>query len=108
MHYFVVTLPEVSDLRFDWDEAKNDANQTKHGVSFEEARTVFSDDHALFLGDPDHSEVEDRFLLLGLSSLLRTLVVCHCFRDQEDLIRIISARKANPEERALYNRRWKR
>jgi len=96
----------VSDLRFEWDKAKNDSNQSKHSVSFEEAQTVFSDEHALFVGDPDHSESEDRFLLLGLSSLLRTLVVCHCYRDQEDLIRIISARKANPEERALYNRRW--
>lgn len=98
----------VSDLRFAWDEAKNESNHRKHGVSFEEAQTVFSDDHALFLGDPDHSDREDRFLLLGLSSLLRTLVVCHCFRDEEDLIRIISARKANPEERTLYNRRWTR
>lgn len=60
------------------------------------------------MGDPDHSDNEDRFLLLGLSSLLRMLVVCHCYRDREDLIRIISARKANPEERALYDRRWKR
>ena len=98
----------VSDLRFDWDEAKNDGNQRKHGVSFEEAQTVFSDEHALFMGDPDHSDPEDRFLLLGLSSLLRTLVVCHCYRDREDLVRIISARKANSEERALYNRRWTR
>ena len=98
----------MSDLRFDWDEAKNEGNQSKHGVSFEEAQTVFSDDHALFMGDPDHSESEDRFLLLGLSSLLRTLVVCHCYRAPEELIRIISARKANPEERALYNRRWTR
>jgi uncharacterized protein len=98
----------VSELRFAWDEAKNDGNQHKHGVSFEEAQTVFSDESALFIGDPEHSASEDRFLLLGLSSLLRTLVVCHCFRDEEDLIRIISARKANPEERALYNRRWTR
>lgn len=98
----------MSELRFAWDEAKNEKNQQKHGVAFEEAQTVFSDDHALFIGDPEHSDSEDRFLLLGLSSLLRTLVVCHCFRDQEDLIRIISARKANPEERAIYNRRWTR
>lgn len=96
----------MSELCFGWDEAKNEGNQRKHGVSFEEAQTVFSDDHALFMGDPDHSETEDRFVLLGLSSLLRTLVVCHCYRDREDLIRIISARKADPEERALYNRRW--
>lgn len=98
----------MSELSFSWDEAKNEGNQRKHGVSFEEAQTVFSDDHALFMGDPDHSETEDRFVLLGLSSLLRTLVVCHCYRDREDLIRIISARKADPEERALYNRRWTR
>jgi uncharacterized DUF497 family protein len=98
----------VSDLRFDWDNAKSEGNQRKHGVTFEETQTVFSDDHALFMGDPDHSESEDRFVLLGLSSLLRTLVVCHCYRDQEELVRIISARKANPEERALYNRRWAR
>ncbi|HEX6904870.1 MAG TPA: BrnT family toxin [Thermoanaerobaculia bacterium] len=92
--------------RFEWDESKNEGNQRKHGVSFEEAQTVFSDDHALFRGDPDHSDDEDRFLLLGLSSLLRTLVVCHCYRESEDVIRIISARKANSEERAQYNRRW--
>jgi uncharacterized DUF497 family protein len=98
----------VSDLRFAWDAAKNERNQRKHGVTFEEAQTIFSDDHALFMGDPDHSDGEDRFLLLGLSSLLRTLVVCHCFRDEEDLIRIISARKADQEEQALYNRRWTR
>jgi uncharacterized protein len=98
----------MSDLRFAWDEAKSQRNQRKHGVSFEEAQSVFSDDHALFMGDPDHSEGEERFLLLGLSSLLRTLVICHCFRDEEDLIRIISARKADREERALYNRRWTR
>jgi uncharacterized DUF497 family protein len=96
----------VSDLLFDWDEAKNKGNQRKHAVSFEEAQTVFSDDHALFMEDPDHSESEDRFVLLGLSSRLRTLVVCHCHRDREDLIRIISARKADREERALYNHRW--
>lgn len=98
----------VSDLSFDWEEAKDHSNQRKHGVSFEEAQTVFSDDNALFMGDPDHSESEDRFLLLGLSSLLRTLVVCHCYREQEGCIRIISARKANKEERAMYNRRWAR
>jgi hypothetical protein len=98
----------VSDLRFGWDEAKSKSNQRKHGVSFEEAQTVFEDDEALLLGDPEHSESEDRFLLLGLSSTLRTLVVCHCYREHEDLIRIISARKADPEERSQYNRRWRR
>ena len=98
----------MADLRFGWDERKSRGNRRKHGVSFEEAQTVFSDEHALFIADPDHSATEDRFLLLGLSSQLRTLVVCHCYREREDLIRIISARKADSEERALYNRRWTR
>lgn len=88
---------------------KNRENQRKHGVAFEEAETVFSDGHGLFMSDPDHSEDEDedRFILLGLSSALRALVVCHCYRE-EDVVRIISARKANPPERKQYNQRWKR
>ena len=97
----------MADLRFEWDPEKNRENQRKHGVSFEEAETVFSDDHGLFMSDPDHSEDEDRFILLGLSSALRALVVCHCYRGEE-VVRIISARKANPSERRQYNRRWKR
>jgi uncharacterized DUF497 family protein len=95
----------VAELRFDWDERKNTANQRKHGVSFEEAQTVFYDDRALLIEDPD--ETEDRFVLLGLSLALRTLVVCHCYREQDSLIRIISARKANRSERAEYEERWK-
>ena len=98
----------MAGLRFDWDAAKARVNLRKHGVSFEEARTVFFDEHALFMDDPEHSEDEERFLLLGLSIRLRTLVVCHCFRDQEDLIRIISARRANRNEQAEYNRRLPR
>jgi uncharacterized DUF497 family protein len=97
----------MSQLRFDWDPRKNAVNKRKHGVSFEEAVTVFSDEHALFMRDPDHSSEEDRFLLLGLSSMLRTLVVCHCFRESDDLVRIISARKATRSERGHYNRRWR-
>jgi hypothetical protein len=97
----------VAELRFDWDERKNSANQRKHGVSFEEARTVFYDDRALLIKDPDEREDEDRFLLLGLSLALRTLVVCHCYREQDEVIRIISARKANRSERAQYEERWK-
>jgi uncharacterized protein len=96
----------VADLRFTWDERKNESNKRKHGISFEEAKTVFADDHALLIADPDHSESEDRFLLLGLSAALRTLVVCHALREQGDLIRIISVRKADRLERAAYNRRW--
>ncbi len=74
-------------------------------MSFDEAATVFSDEHALLIADPDHSEAEDRFVLLGLSANLRTLVVCHCYRRQ-DVIRIISARRATKPERAHYNQRW--
>ena len=93
-------------MRFEWDQRKNAANRRKHGVSFEEAATVFVDEHALLIADPDHSEDEDRFVLLGLCSLLRMLVVCHCYREGEDVIRIISARKATRSERLQYNRRW--
>jgi hypothetical protein len=98
----------MADLRFEWDPEKNRQNQRKHGVSFEEGESVFSDQHGLFMSDPDHSEDEDRFILLGLSSALRNLVICHCYREGEDVIRIISARKADPSERSRYNGRWKR
>jgi len=95
----------VSELRFDWDERKDTENQRKHGVSFEEARTVFFDDRALLRDDPDGDE--NRFVLLGLSATLRTLVVCHCYRERDEVIRIISARKAHKEERVDYERRWR-
>jgi uncharacterized DUF497 family protein len=95
----------VPDLRFEWDRRKNAANKRKHGVSFEEAQSAFYDDRAVLIGDPDGDE--ERFVLLGLSSKLRTLVVCHCYREQEAVIRIISARKAQKEERADYEKRWK-
>ena len=92
-------------LGFDWDEAKAAANRRKHGVSFEEASTIFYDENALLIADPDHSEEEDRFLLLGLSLRLRTLVVCHCYRQAEDMVRIISARRANRSEQLEY--KWR-
>lgn len=95
----------MPELRFEWDERKNSENQRKHGVSFEEAQTVFSDDNALLITDPDHSDGEERFILLGLSSALRSLVVCHCYR-HSDVIRIISARKANRTEWKRYEQRW--
>jgi uncharacterized DUF497 family protein len=94
-------------LRFEWDHEKNVRNERKHGVSFEEAQTVFFDEHALLIPDPDHSAHEERFILLGLSAVLRMLVVCHCYRSAGDVIRLISARKANQAERNAYNRRWK-
>ncbi len=97
----------MSDLHIEWDPRKNAANKRKHGVLFEEASTVFGDERALLLDDPDHSDAEDRFILLGLSASLNTLVVCHCYREAEEVIRIISARKANKAERTEYARRWK-
>lgn len=92
------------ELRFEWNEAKNKANFQKHGVYFEEAKSVFLDEHALFIADPDHSETEDRFVLLGLSAKLRLLLVCHCFEAEDGLIRIISCRKASRKETQLYRR----
>ena len=98
----------VQDLQFEWDERKNIRNRRRHGVSFEEAETVFLDDQALLLDDPDHSSREDRFLLLGLSAAVRMLVVCHCYRASGNVIRLISARKATAIERKGYLERWKR
>jgi len=89
-------------LKFEWDERKNRRNKAKHGVSFEEAQTVFFDENALRFFDPDHSEDEDRFLMLGLSCQLRVLVVCHCFRVSDEVIRLISARKATVDEEDVY------
>jgi len=98
----------VAELRFEWDERKAAANRRKHGVSFEEARTVFMDEEALRIQDPEHSDTEDRFVMLGLSSQLRILLVCHCYREEDEIIRIISARKADRRERAQYDERRKR
>ena len=92
-------------MNFEWDDQKAELNKRKHGVSFEEAATVFDDADALQIFDPDHSEAEDRFILLGLSSILRILVVCHCFRADGETIRIISARKATRNESSTYERR---
>jgi uncharacterized DUF497 family protein len=91
--------------RFEWDPRKAAQNARKHGVSFAEARTVFEDAEALLLPDPDHSADEDRFILLGLSGALRVLVVIHCERGDGEVIRIISARKADRQERAVYTER---
>jgi uncharacterized DUF497 family protein len=96
----------VGDIQFQWDESKHAENVRKHGVAFDEARTVFHDDRALLIADPDHSDDEDRFVLIGMSLSLRTLVVCHCYREDDEIIRIISARKANRMERGDYERRW--
>ena len=92
-------------MNFDWDEEKAVANREKHGISFEEAQTVFKDSNALRIYDPEHSNDEERFVLLGLSSVLRMLVVCHCYRGNDEHIRIISARKATKSESATYKKR---
>ena len=94
----------MKDITFEWDKAKNKVNAQKHGVSFEEAESVFFDEFALLIADPDHSENEDRFVLLGLSAKLRMLLVCHCFEVEDGLIRVISCRKANRKEIPMYRR----
>lgn len=89
-------------LRFEWDARKSASNAKKHKVTFEEARSAFADPNGLVIDDPDHSEEEERFILLGLSYAVRLLVVCHVFR--ADVVRIISARKATPREASTYRR----
>lgn len=99
----------MADLRIEWDAAKAHTNLRKHGVSFEEAETAFSDDYALIIPDPDHSSAEEeRLLLIGLSAALRVLIVIHCERANGDIIRLVSARRATKSERAQYDARWKR
>jgi uncharacterized protein len=89
-------------IRFEWDPSKAGANKRRHGVSFEEAQSVFYDEFARLFYDPESSESEDRFLLLGMSNQARVLLVCHCERSDGDVIRIISARKATRNERKFY------
>ena len=89
-------------MRIVWDEKKAEANLRKHRVSFEEARSVFYDDYAQLISDPDHSSREERFVLLGRSAMLRVLVVCHCYREDGSVIRLISARRATRQETKLY------
>jgi uncharacterized DUF497 family protein len=98
----------VADLHVEWDPAKARENVKKHGISFDEAETAFSDDYALILPDPDHSAPdEERLVLIGLSGALRLLVVIHCELEEGEVIRLISARRATRSERAQYGARWK-
>jgi uncharacterized protein len=92
----------MSELRFEWDPAKAAANIKKHGIGFDEAKSVFADERAKLIADPAHSNDEDRFVLLGLSTKLKLLVVCHCYRSKSNTIRIISARKATAIESQQY------
>ena len=89
-------------LRFEWDERKNRSNRAKHGVWFEEVQTAFHDPNACLFHDPEHSVEEDRFILIGLSSAARPLVVVHCYKESDSVIRIISARKATRKESKFY------
>jgi len=94
----------MNGIQFKWDENKNRKNKREHGVSFEEAQTVFLDENAIRFFDPDHSGEEDRFIMLGVSFKLRVLVVCHCYRENDEVIRLISARKADKDECKDYER----
>jgi hypothetical protein len=93
----------MDTIRFEWDPHKNEINQKKHKISFEEAQTVFYDDEALLIADPEHSQEEDRFIILGLSKKANLLVVCHCYRASDTVIRLISARKATKNESKQYH-----
>jgi len=92
----------MSAISFVWDPRKNAGNKKKHGISFEEAISVFYDEHARVINDAAHSEAEDRFVILGFSSKSRPLVVVHCYKEPDELVRIISARKAIEQERKQY------
>ena len=93
----------MDNIKFEWDDNKNAINKKKHKISFEEAQTVFYDSEALVIDDPEHSEQEDRFIILGLSKKAKLLVVCHCYRESDSIIRIISARKATTTEMSFYH-----
>ena len=95
-------------IEFTWDPDKAHSNERKHGIAFEEAVTVFVDEKAILIPDPDHSSREDRFLILGMSFKLRVLIVCHCYRENDETIRIISARKASRPERKQYEQGGRR
>jgi uncharacterized DUF497 family protein len=92
----------MNNISFHWDENKNFINQRKHKISFEEAKTVFSDENARLISDPDHSQNEERFVLIGLSRSLKLLTVVHTYHQNEEIIRIISARKATKNESKYY------
>jgi len=93
---------EYSGILFDWDETKEAVNKIKHGVSFDEAMTAFADEHAQIYDDEEHSNDEERFVLIGFSEKTRLLMICHCYRDNDTITRIISARKATRHERQKY------
>ena len=97
-------ISNMKYIRFEWDQNKNIENIQKHNISFEEAKTVFYDENARLIADPDHSSSEDRFIILGLSHNLKMLVVVHIYKEDDEVIRIISARKATKNEVKFYTR----
>ena len=103
----VLHLFKYMDMLFDWDEDKARVNENKHEISFLEAMSAFNDVNALIIDDEEHSIDEERFILLGMSNIANLLMVCHCYRDEDDIIRLISARKANRQEAIKYGGRGK-
>ena len=93
----------MSNITFEWDASKASLNKKKHGISFDEAKTVFFDENAKVIHDPEHSDDEERFIILGLSVNVRMLVVIHCYRKNDRIIRLISARKATQKESRQYH-----
>ena len=98
----------METINFEWDENKNKINKNKHGISFEEAKTVFCDEFAILFDDPDHSEEEERFLIIGTTNKEKICIVSHCYREKDSIVRIISARKATKTERKIYNENQRR
>jgi len=92
----------MNGITFTWNEKKANTNLEKHGISFDEAKTIFADEFARLIPDPDHSETEERFILLGLSNNVRLIMVCHCYRGEDEVVRILSARKADRTESKQY------
>ncbi len=93
-------------MKFEWDENKNKINQKKHGIAFDEVKVIFEDDYSILFDDPDHSDDEDRFLIIGMSDNKGICIVSHCYRGADEIIRIISARKATKTERKIYDEQF--
>ena len=96
----------METIKFEWDENKNEINKRKHGLSFEEAEEVFEDENAILFDDPDHSMDEDRFLIIGTLRSSKICIVSHCYRDNDNVIRLISARAATKNEQRVYEEGW--
>lgn len=96
----------TKEISFTWDENKNEINKKEHGLSFEEAKEVFEDENAILFDDSDHSIDEDRFLIIGAIKSLEICIVSHCYRDNDNIICLISAREATKNEKRIYFERW--